>query len=538
VNYNFILSSGFEISEMAHRGAHSIMKKSFHNELWVDLDLLFEHLNNDMSNILTHLLSHQNGVKLSITAALTLERVSDGFILNRQIIGPFIPVTHVSFISTKLIECRNYLKSSLALYEAEGSGYRVKKIRFVEVRTVTFSPRMRRGGLLGGCYIPTPEVFARKSLINIRTTKNNCFMLSVVASQYRDKVRLWRHPHLAFEEMNETQRKTLKRIYENPRTWEEIIVSWNPPVINFANFTGLVDVKEICKFEQQNPDFSIHVYEKLNNTLRPIRQAVAVMKNHIDLLLLESEEGRNGHYVLIPFLGKFYGKQGFRKTEVCRGCFTPHNEYSKRHKETCQALNQERRLSLPLKTHYSFEKFFMHMDVNFKLLFTFHYVTVPTNLYSTMELTFTNRVADPCVAEFTLVMIDPNWEIIDEHTHFGLDSMEEFFRSIENLSIKAVEKVNGTYVPLIQTREMHELKKRITSCPLCHRLFNDTDCKPAFNHQHYTGTVTLILVPSFLLSLMHLLSLCNLYQLSRKTLLYHMLPLQSACKKETPRSSI
>jgi len=65
---------------------------------------LLEHHHNDISNILAHLLSHQNGVKLSITTALTLERVSDGFILNRQIIGPFIPVTHVSFISTKLIE--------------------------------------------------------------------------------------------------------------------------------------------------------------------------------------------------------------------------------------------------------------------------------------------------------------------------------------------------------------------------------------------------------------------------------------------------
>jgi len=71
-----------------------------------------------------------------------------------------------------------------------------------------------------------------------------------------------------------------------------------------------------------------------------------------------------------------------------------------------------------------------------------------------VRLKYTNRIKEPCVAGFTLIMLDPKWNIVDEQTHFGLDCMEEFFLSEEGLSLQVVEKVQNIFTPLTTTDDM------------------------------------------------------------------------------------
>ena len=71
-----------------------------------------------------------------------------------------------------------------------------------------------------------------------------------------------------------------------------------------------VNLSDIDKFENQNPDISISVFVLNNNSLKvtPIRVAETIRKTHIRLGLLTGENGEL-HYFLIKNLSTFIGSQ-------------------------------------------------------------------------------------------------------------------------------------------------------------------------------------------------------------------------------------
>jgi len=457
-----------------------------------DVNQAFEVVNHDMKMVLENSLSYMRGCSFSIILYTTMERITDGFIAKREFYAPFMRITHRLFIESKINESLHYLLSSLHLTETGGSGWLLKKVNSILLRIAVFRPRMRRGRQGGGAFIPTPPELQGRELINIETGAY-CFQLSVVAGLYKHLVHLVDAPELVWEAMDANQRDRMRRLYRNPRTWYLIMRNQCARDINFSLLQGTVTLCEITKFENLNLDISISVYQHQNGDLYAVRIPNEIRERHVDLLLLEEDD--LAHYVLITNLGRFYGRTNYRRTDVCRYCFAPISEFNLAHKKRCRNIQLGREISISTKDTYSFSKFAMHMDYNFKLFFHTVYYNEPVLLNEQYERKYTRQSSHAELAGYSLAVFGPLWHLKKRETYFGLDATENFIASLIKLSLKYVEKTKNTYIPLTVTDEMRHLKEITTECVLCHKGFDES--RPAvYNHLHYNGELYSIICSS------------------------------------------
>ena len=110
---------------------------------------------------------------------------------------------------------------NMNIYQKKGSGWYFKEVLGLEIHIVEYKP------MKGGSYISLPEfIRKKKSIINIQNKDNKCFLWSILRYLHPDK-------------MNEVRLTDLKK-YEND--------------LNFKGIDFPINVKDITKFEKQNPD--------------------------------------------------------------------------------------------------------------------------------------------------------------------------------------------------------------------------------------------------------------------------------------------
>ena len=110
--------------------------------------------------------------------------------------------------------------ASLAIYQENGSGWYFKEVISLEIHIVDYKP------VKGGSYISLPEFIQKKTAIIDIKNKDKCFLWSVLR---------YLHPVLK----NAERINDLKK-YEND--------------LNFKQINFPVQVKDITKFENQNPN--------------------------------------------------------------------------------------------------------------------------------------------------------------------------------------------------------------------------------------------------------------------------------------------
>ena len=130
-------------------------------------------------------------------------------------------------------------------------------------------------------YIDLPkEIKTKKAVINVQNKDNRCFEYAILSAQHHDKIKV--NP-------------------ERPSKYKEHL--------NKLNFTGIefpVSLKDIDKFEKQNPEIGVNVfgYDKDVYTLRLNK---ADSQNAVDLLLITSEEKQ--HYCWIKNFSRLLSTQ-------------------------------------------------------------------------------------------------------------------------------------------------------------------------------------------------------------------------------------
>ena len=159
----------------------------------------------------------------------------------------------------------------LAKYQRNGSGWNFKEVNSLEIHTVDYK-RVKGSG-----YIPLPDfIMRKKAIINIENKDEKCFLWSILR---------YLHPV-----QKHSSRINDLREYENG--------------LNFKGINFPVKLKDITKFENQNPDlpginvFSVNdnnkIYSLKNNEKDPIKS--------IDLFFFQ--KGEKQHYSLIKKLFK------------------------------------------------------------------------------------------------------------------------------------------------------------------------------------------------------------------------------------------
>lgn len=209
--------NNFQFQRAAHSKTAAIYTITF-TQSFETFTAAFRSVNEDLIALLEENLNLYKGLNVSISLYTTLEKILDKSLLSRKFIGAFMIYLHKAFIQDIIKESRKYLESSLMLYERNGSGWRIKSIESIDVMILPYKPELLR---LGGSYIAVPKNFQHKSIISIRTNRR-CFMLTVLLAVFKDEISLPEAPNAKWTDLSYSQRRKLKRFYQNPKTYRLI----------------------------------------------------------------------------------------------------------------------------------------------------------------------------------------------------------------------------------------------------------------------------------------------------------------------------
>ena len=205
-----------------------------------------------------------------------------------------------TYINLEKTEVKVFLKEmimeilgNLIIYQKKGSGWYFKEIIRLEIHIVEYKP------MKGGSYIPLPELVKKKNAItNIKNEDDKCFLWSVLR---------YLHP----VQKNGERMSDLKK-YEND--------------LNFKQINFPVKVKDITKFENQNPNLpGINVFSiDDKNKIYSLRHNQKDCQNSIDLFLYSEDEKQ--HYSLIKNFSRLVRSQitkdTTRKLHFCKKCLS------------------------------------------------------------------------------------------------------------------------------------------------------------------------------------------------------------------------
>ena len=177
--------------------------------------------------------------------------------------------------------------------DAEGTGWAFYKVNKLELHTAEFKP------LRGETWIPLPKELANKNaIINVQNEDNKCFVWCVLRAL---------NPH----------KKDSQRLDKKLKEKE-----------NSLNMEGIeypVSLKDIGKFENQNPTISIMVFEYKGKGVYPLRITDNMDREHKIRLMLIEKDGVK-HYCLIKNLSRLLSLQVSKhvgKKCFCDRCLNP-----------------------------------------------------------------------------------------------------------------------------------------------------------------------------------------------------------------------
>ena len=168
------------------------------------------------------------------------------------------------------------IENMASLQQVEGSGWRFHSIIRLELHVVSYNP------LSGETWIALPKELANKNAItNLKNEDNKCFMWSVLRKLNPTKD----HPE-----------RIDKKLKEKENT------------LNMEGIEYPVSLKDIDKFERQNPSISIKVLGYEGKSVCSYRNSNITNRKHDVILILIEEEGVN-HYCLVKNLSRLLSSQ-------------------------------------------------------------------------------------------------------------------------------------------------------------------------------------------------------------------------------------
>ena len=199
------------------------------------------------------------------------------------------------------------IEKMATLEQANGSGWRLHSIIKFELHTVRYNP------LRGETWIPLPKELAnKKAIINPKNEDNKCFLWCVLR---------------AINPCEKNPQRIDKKLKEKENT------------LNMDGIEYPVSLKDIDKFENQNPTVSITVFGYDRKIVYPLKNGDNTDREHNIILILIKDEGVN-HYFLVKNLSRLLSTQVSKHKEKhhfcmrCLNAFWTHKSLNK-HQEYC-----------------------------------------------------------------------------------------------------------------------------------------------------------------------------------------------------------
>ena len=232
----------------------------------------------------------------------------------------------------------------MATFQSMGSGWKFRGVIKLELHTMSYNPLRT--------YIKLPkELGNKKAIINIQDKDNKCFLWSVLrALNLKDN-----HPE---------------------RVDKELIGKEN--TLNMEGIEYPVSLKDLGKFEKQNPTISITLLGYKRKSVYLLRNSDNEDRKHNIILMLIEENGVQ-HYCLINALSRLLSSQVSKhngKHHFCLRCLNPfpskealnkHQEYCEKHQTVkikmpeegtiIKFINYDRGEKVPFVVYADFECF-------------------------------------------------------------------------------------------------------------------------------------------------------------------------------------
>ena len=340
------------------------------------------------------------------------------------------------------------LEKMAKLQQATGSGWRLHSTIKLELHTVTYNP------LRGETWVPLPKELAnKKAIINPKNKDNKCFLWCVLR---------------ALNPKDGNPEKLDKKLKEKENT------------LNMDGIEYPVSLKDIDKFENQNPTVSITVFGYERKIVYPLRNSDNTDREHNIILILIKEEGVN-HYCLVKNLSRLLSSQVSKHKEkhhFCLRCLNPfwceqslnkHREYCGKHEAVkinmpekgtmLKFKNYYRREKVPFVIYADFEsciKSIHTCDLNPESSYTKQYQKhEPISFYYYIKC-FDNRIYLP----------------IKERSYMGQNAEEVSLKYLEE-DIKMIANIPKRCI-IFKDKEREQFNEE-TRCWICKGEFDDND---------------------------------------------------------------
>ena len=350
-----------------------------------------------------------------------------------------------------------------------GSGWIFYKIIKLELHTVSYRP------LRGNTWIPLPKELAdKKAIINMKNQDNKCFIWCVLR---------------ALNPTNNHSERIDKELMEKEDD------------LNMKDIEYPVSLKDISKFEKQNPEISITVLgfnEK--DKVYPLHVSEYIYNRKHNIILLFIERDGVKHYCLVKNPSRLLSKQisAHREgTHICFRCLNPfwshkslekHWEYCKDH-EAVKINMPEKGTILRFKHHERSEKlpFIIYADTEALIKEMQNCDPNPQNSYTKKY-----QKHEPISFSYYIKSFDDNVYKSKLRKYTGEDAMEKFVEWIEE-DVKDIANISDVEMMKFSPNELKQFDEA-TKCWICNEEFDDTADEKGYkknekvkDHCHYTG---------------------------------------------------
>ena len=252
-----------------------------------------------------------------------------------------------------------------------------------------------------------------------------------------------------------------------------------------------VSLKDIDKFESQNPSISITVFEYVKKSVRPLRNSNNTNREHNVILLLIKEEGVN-HYCVVKNISRLLSSQVSNHREKhhfclrCLNSFWTHKSLNK-HQEYCgnhEAVKinmPEKGTMLKFKNYHRGEKvpFIIYADFE-SCIKSIHTCDLnPENSYTKQY-----QKHEPISFYYYIKCFDSEvYLLVKERSYTGKNAERVFLKYLEE-DIKMIANIQKKEI--IFGEKEKERYNEETRCWICKGEFDENEEKVK-DHCHYTG---------------------------------------------------
>ena len=348
------------------------------------------------------------------------------------------------------------IENMASLQQVEGSGWRFHSIIRLELHVVSYNP------LRGETWIALPKELANKNaIINPKNKDNKCFLWSVLR---------------ALNPKKDKSERIDKKLKEKENT------------LNMEGIEYPVGLKDIDKFERQNPSIFITVLGYEGKRVYPLRNSNNTNREHDVILILIEEEGVN-HYCLVKNVSRLLSSQVSNHKEKhhfclrCLNSFWTHKSLNK-HLEYCGNHEAVKINMLKFKNYNRGEKvpFIIYADFE-SCIKSIHTCDLnPENSYTKQY-----QKHEPISFYYYIKCFDSKVSLpIKERSYTGKNAERVFLKYLEE-DIKMIANIPKKEI--IFGEKEKERYNEETRCWICKGEFDDKDKnkEKVKDHCHYTG---------------------------------------------------